>query len=113
MVQKLKLSYNLWLQCVPHIPKTHRYTFGGKVDAIFLEALEYIFRAQYTKSEQKIAYLTATVGKVDIIKFFLQLGWENKLIDHKKYSTLSMELNETGRMLGGWKKGLETKLPPK
>ena len=112
-MQRLKASYRFWQSIVPHIPKLHRYTFGGKIDSLFLESLEILFRAQYTKPEQKLAYLVAATGKLDLLKFFFQIGWENKLVDNKKYLELSAEFDEIGRMLGGWKKGLETKLPPK
>jgi hypothetical protein len=105
--------YQLWQGVVPHIPKIHRYTFGGKIDTLFLDTLEFLFRAQYAKPEQKIQYLVAVIGKTDSLKFFLQIGWENKLINQKQYVSLSQELQEIGRMLGGWKKGLESKLPPK
>lgn len=100
----------MWQNQIGHIPKLYRYTFGGKIDKLFLEVLEIIFRAQYATPEQKLQYLIAGSGKIDLLKFFLQIGWENKLIDNIKYSALSKELDEIGRMLGGWKKGLETKL---
>jgi hypothetical protein len=112
VLQKLKATYRLWQVAVVHIPKIHRYTFGGKVDKLFLEILEVIFRAQYAKPEQKFPYLVAGSGKIDLLIFFLQIGWENKLMDNKKYSVLSVELDEISRMLGGWKKGLEAKLSP-
>ncbi|NCA94382.1 MAG: four helix bundle protein [Sphingobacteriia bacterium] len=51
--------------------------------------------------------------RLDILKFFSQLAWENKLIPNDKYIELSERLLEIGRMLGGWRKGLlEKKLPP-
>jgi len=112
LLQRLKAVYQVWQGMVAHIPKLHRYTFGGKIDRLFLEILEIIFRAQYMKPDEKIRYLVAGSGKLDLLKFFLQIGWENKLIDTKKYSALSAELNEIGRMLGGWIKGLEAKLSP-
>ena len=112
LLQRLKTVYQSWLSTVAHIPKLHRYTFGGKIDRLFLEILEITFRAQYAKPEQKLQYLVAGIGKLDLLKFFLQIGWENKLIDSKKYTLLSADIAEVGRMLGGWKKGLETKLSP-
>jgi hypothetical protein len=33
------------------------------------------------------------------------------MIDTKRYISLSEKLEEIGRILGGWKRGLETKLP--
>lgn len=113
VLTRLKTVYQLWQGVVPHIPKIHRYTFGGKIDTLFLDTLEFLFRAQYAKPEQKLQYLTAVIAKTDSLKFFLQIGWENKLLDQKRYLNLSQELQEIGRMLGGWKKGLESKLPPK
>ncbi|MGB4834135.1 MAG: four helix bundle protein [Candidatus Moraniibacteriota bacterium] len=113
LLQRLKTVYQLWHSTVAHIPKLHRYTFGGRMDKLFLDTLEILFRAQYAKPEQKLQYLIAGSGKIDLLKFFLQIGWENKLIDTKKYTALSTELEEAGRMLGGWKRGLETKLSPK
>jgi hypothetical protein len=46
---------------------------------------------------------------MDILKLFLQIAWENKLIPSEKYIELSTKLQEIGRMLGGWKKGLLSK----
>jgi hypothetical protein len=39
--------------------------------------------------------------------FFLQLSWEIKSLDSKKYIFLSEKLNEIGKMLGGWIKSLK------
>ena len=75
--------------------------------------LEILFRAQYARMETKLQYLVAAISKLDLLKFFLQIGWENQLIDTKQYTKLSEDMSEVGRMLGGWKKGLETKLSPK
>ena len=41
----------------------------------------------------------------------MQLAWENKLIPTDKYAEISKQLEEIGRQLGGWKKGLQTKTP--
>ena len=56
-----------------------------------------------------MARLIIVISKLDGIKFFLQVAWENKYIANEKYFALSENLNEIGRMLGGWKKGIENK----
>jgi hypothetical protein len=43
---------------------------------------------------------------MDIAKFFLQIAWEIKALDTKKYILISEQLNEVGRMLGGWSRQL-------
>lgn len=57
--------------------------------------------------------LSRVISKLDALKFFIQIAWENKLISTEQHIELSKNLEEIGRQLGGWKKGLETKLPPK
>ena len=53
--------------------------------------------------------LNKAITKLDIVKFFAQLAWESKLIPTDKYSDLTSGLEEIGRQLGGWKKGLQKK----
>jgi len=110
---KAKDAYALWFKIVADFPRTHRYSLGGKVEAYFLELLETIFISLYLPTEQKCNRLVIAVAKLDGVKFFLQLAWENKCVSNDKYTTLSSLLNEIGRMLGGWKKGLENKTPPR
>ncbi|OGI65472.1 hypothetical protein A3A95_02675 [Candidatus Nomurabacteria bacterium RIFCSPLOWO2_01_FULL_39_18] len=106
---KAKTAYSLWFQIYNDFPKAHRYTLGGKIENYFLGLLENIFISIYLPPETKIARLVTAISKLDGIKFFLQIAWENKCIPNEKYSTLSEHLQEIGRMLGGWKKGLEKK----
>ncbi|HBO16476.1 MAG TPA: four helix bundle protein [Candidatus Moranbacteria bacterium] len=91
-------------------PKTERYGIGRKVDNLFLEILELSFTASYLPPEHKIIFLSKTISRLDVLKFFTQTAWENKLIPNEKYIDLSEKLEEIGRMLGGWKKGLDKKL---
>ena len=58
--------------------------------------------------EQKILLLAKVISKLDGLKFFVQLAWESKLINNEKYIELSVKLEEIGRMLGGWKRGLQS-----
>ena len=78
-----------------------------------MDILEFSFVASYLLPEQKIPLLGKTVARLDILKFFTQIAWENKLIPTEKYAILSQQLDEIGRMLGGWKKGLQSKTPAK
>lgn len=89
----------------------HRHTLGGKIEHYFLELLEAIFISLYLTPARKIEQLIVAITKLDGVKFFFQLAWENKCIPQNKYIELSERLNEIGRMLGGWKKGLENKTP--
>ena len=110
---KTKTAYSSWLLVFNDFPKLYRYTLGGKIEDYFLALLENIFVSIYLPPETKISRLTMAISKLDGVKFFLQIAWENKCIATEKYLKLSEQLNEIGRMLGGWKKGLEKKTPQK
>jgi len=105
--------YKLWHEFVKHIPKTARYTLGGKIDNLLLEIIKLIFNAQYLNTTEKIKFLQKTSVKLDTLKFFLQLSWEIKALDNKKYIILSEHSIEIGRMLGGWQKHLLNKTSPR
>jgi len=109
---KAKEAYGLWFKTLADFPKIYRYSLGGKIESYFLTLLENTFIAAYLSGDRKPAQLSAAILKLDNLKFFLQLAWENKCLSSIKYATLSESLDEVGRMLGGWKKGLENKTPP-
>ncbi len=98
---------------MPHFPKTSRYTLGTKIDSLFIEIIEPIVIASYATSQEKMSFVKNSSTKLDVLKFFLQVAWEIKALDNKKYITLSEKLNEVGRMLGGWQKQLTKRTPTK
>lgn len=111
VVLKLKDTYNVWQKYLTHFPKANRFTIGSKIDILFLEAIEYTFLASYTHTAEKQALLNKGISKVDLVKLLLQLSWEIKALDNKKYAVLSEKFSEIGKMLGGWKKQLANKTP--
>jgi hypothetical protein len=113
VILKEKEAYQFWLALHRDFPKTERYGLGQRIDNFFLEILELSFAASYLPPEPKIILLGKTISRLDILKFFLQIAWENKLVPNEKYIDLSQKLEEIGRMLGGWKKGLLNKTPAK
>ncbi|MEK7507849.1 MAG: four helix bundle protein [Patescibacteria group bacterium] len=102
IIQRLVAAYKIWHEFLPHIPKTARYTLGQKIDGLLIDTIEAVFIARYLAKEKKLVYLERAGGKLDLAKFFLQILWEIKSLDNKKYITLSEQLEEIGKMLGGW-----------
>ena len=47
-----------------------------------------------------------------MLKFFLQIAWELKVFDAKKYAQFFNPLTEIGNMLGGWIRNIEKETPP-
>jgi hypothetical protein len=93
------------------VPKDFRYSLGTKIDRSLIETAELLFIASYLGKEQKIPYLRKANVRLDIAKFFLQILWDVGALDNQKYILLSEKLDEAGKQLGGWIKGLESKPP--
>ncbi len=109
---RIKDSYKIWHTHLANISQVDRHTIGNKIDDIFLSLLELIFRAIFAYDKfEKLSIVSEAIGKTDLLKFFLQIGWEHKILDHKIYGNLIIGLDEVGRMLGGWKKNLQEKTP--
>lgn len=108
VVLKLKDAYNIWQNYLAQFPKTNRFTIGSKIDSLFLEAIEYAFLASYTHTEEKRVLLNKSISKVDLVKLLLQLSWETRALDNKKYAHLVEKFAEIGKMLGGWKRQLQS-----
>lgn len=98
------MIYRTWHEYIRHFPKDFRYSLGTKIDSLFLEVIEAIFMASILIKGQKLPHIQKASIKLDMLKFFLQVAWESKAIDSKRYITFSSQLAEIGRMLGGWQK---------
>lgn len=107
IITKLKKAYKLWHEFLPHTPKTSRYTLGSKIDSLFIDLFELTLIANYLPKEQKLSFILKASSKLDLLKFFLQVSWEIKSLDDKKYIILSEKLEEVGKMIGGWIKGFK------
>ncbi len=102
IIQKLVAIYKLWHGFLSDFPRDSRKTLGQKIDGLFLEVIENIIKAGYSDKAEKEIFLKRASVKLDLLKFFLQVAWEIKSVDNKKYINLSEKLNEVGKMLGGW-----------
>jgi hypothetical protein len=109
VVLKLKDTYILWQTYARHFPKTHRYTLGSKIDDLFLVTIEYCFLASYSNLGDKIPLVDKAISRVDLIKLLLQMSYEIKALDTKYYIKLGEGTYDIGKMLGGWRKQLQTK----
>ena len=99
--------YKLWHEILPNFSRDSRHTLGAKIDALFLEVIENTVKAGYSDKVEKEIFLKRASVKLDLLKFFLQVAWEIKSLDNKKYINLSEKLLEVGKMLGGWIKSIK------
>lgn len=102
----------MWVGYHTTLPKTHRHSIGGRVDTLFVEVIEAIAVATFLSQEEKQPWVRLAIRKLDTLKVLLMVLWEARSLDTKKYATLSVPLEEVGKMLGGWY-GQLTKTQPR
>mgnify|MGYP001581230764 CR=1 FL=1 len=100
-----KKSYDLYKDFYTlrlSVPKQDRYTLWQKCESILIEVLEGIlFASQQSKSE-KLPTLEKTSVKLNFLRVCIRLMRDIKAINTKKYITIEANLDEIGKMLGGW-----------
>ena len=93
-------------QYIQLFPKKDKYTLGQKIDNLILDIMELILSAANSQREERCNLLRKASLKIDLLKILIRLAKEIKALDNKKYIRLEEELQEIGRMLGGWIRSL-------
>ena len=84
------------------VPKQDRFTIWQRSEDLILEILEYILDASQLSKVEKLPVLRRASTKLNFLRVFLRLCKETKVLDDKKYIRLEQNVDEIGRMLGGW-----------
>lgn len=112
LLQKMKSTYLTWYGYYQILPKAHRHSLGQRIDTLFIHSIEAIAAASFLPREKKLPYVQVAIRKVDTLKVLLMILWETKSLDNKKYLALSLQVDEIGRMLGGWNGQITKNSPP-
>ncbi len=102
VVQKL-YDVTLWVSpMVAKFPKDKRYTLGSRMESLFLDTLETLVEAAYSK--EKLSLLQRANANLEKFRFLTRLAKDLRFMDLRRFSYLAGEVNEVGAMLGGWMK---------
>lgn len=107
----LQKTYELYRQLSMHIaafPKFDRYSLGLKLDGACLQLIEGIITAEQSEPVLKDKALIEASVQNELVKIFLRLTLERRLIKETNYFVWSGVLLEVGKMIGGWRKSLRT-----
>lgn len=104
---KLYEFYKNLYSALKLFPKRDRYSLGQKLDNITLELFELLFNTTATEKDQKLETLQTTSNKLNLLKILLRLSHDNKSINTKMYLSLENNIQELGKMTGGWIKYLK------
>ncbi|TSC61906.1 MAG: hypothetical protein Greene041614_829 [Parcubacteria group bacterium Greene0416_14] len=83
-------------------PKKDRYTLGQRCEFYIIDVLEGVMIAAQTEKNKKLQILEGVSNKLDLLKVFIRLSADLKILSDKRYIVCQNHLQEIGRMLGGW-----------
>ena len=103
-----------WLQStdrifdyVEKIPKKARFSLASRISDVCLNVMEHIVEAIYTKKREPI--LVEINLDLEKLRVFFRICHRRRYISTKNYETVSGNINEAGRMVGGWLKKRDEK----
>ncbi len=110
---KVKTTYILWHGYYKVLPKSVRHSLGQRIDTLFIEIIEAIVAASFLSRTEKLSFVRRAIQKLDTVKILLLVLWEVEGLTNKRYTALSLPLDEIGKMLGGWNGQLTKQNSPK
>lgn len=83
-------------------PKNVRFNLVDRLTNISLDVIELLVEAIYAKNKTQILHKTNL--DIEKIRVLLQISVNKRYISLKQYGYISCEIDEAGKMLGGWLK---------
>ena len=90
-------------------PKSHRFTFGERIDNLTLDCIELCLEAIYLPPSAKKSPLLRLNIQLEKLRVFWRMVSEKKWISLNQLAFVISKIDEIGRMTGGWIKTLSSK----
>lgn len=94
------------------MPKADRYMLWQRIEWATLTVIEQLLLAGQRGKEAKHAPLEQASVQLNLLRILIRLTKDTKIIDLKKYALIQQDIDEIGRMLGGWLKSTKSATPP-
>lgn len=108
MVHRVYEFYKLLHSYIKLFPKTDKYSLGARLENFTLDTLELALRAAYAPKVNRSIHLEKLDAKVQVLKTLVRLAHEVRALDDGKYLALQEQLQEMGKMVGGWLKTVKS-----
>ncbi len=100
IVQKA-YDHSLWLlQKTERFPRSHRFTVGDRLSTAALDLTETLGAAVF--ESKPLPLLHRARQRINQLRFLLRLAKDLRLIQAASYGHAAEQLEELGRMTGGW-----------
>ncbi|MEQ9326508.1 MAG: diversity-generating retroelement protein Avd [Rhodospirillales bacterium] len=95
--------FMLWLvPTVEKFPKSQRFLLGDRIQTTGLDVMERLIEATYTRHRGRLLD-DANLG-IEKMRFMFRMAMDLKHIDLRRYEHAARELDQIGRLVGGWRK---------
>lgn len=94
--------YKLFYGWRDSIPKQDRHGIWLRSETAILDVLEGILGASAAQKPGKLPLLEKASVRLSVLRVFIRLMKDTKVIDPKKYVAVQGLIDEIGRMIGGW-----------
>ncbi len=100
----------LWLfQKINSFPKKQRFVLGQRIENTGLEILKLIIQANNEKNTaKKLQHIKEINTQLEILRSLLQIALDLKFMNARSLEFIITQIDEVGRMLGGWAKSCLT-----
>lgn len=102
LIQKSIDLYKTIYQTIKLFPKGDKYNLGNEIKLLNIQIIELLIEAESTAKDWKMPLLNKSSIKINLLKILIRISHELKIIDNKKHYRLQEQLQEIGRMIGGW-----------
>jgi hypothetical protein len=96
----IKVIYRI----VRQFRKEYKYTLGAELQQIIWQILDGIIRTNSLPDSRKKDGIEEISQLFDKFKIRLRFAYEIGLLTDKKFGIIQKEIEEIGRMIGGWQK---------
>ena len=100
--KKIYELYKNFYQTRGNVSKQDRYTIFLKCENTILEIIEGVLEASQLSKDNKLPILEKTSLKLNLLRVLIRLMKDVKSITLKNYASMEEQIDEIGRMLGGW-----------
>ena len=85
---------------VEKFPRSQKFTLGDRTVKLALDTLELLIEATYTRD--RLALLRKANIQLEKLRYLIRICHDFKLLSSKQYAYISNEMNEVGKLVGGW-----------
>ena len=97
-------DFLLWTNpTIQRFAKVHKYGLGVELEKETTELVKQIIRANFRKTDRG-KDIEECLVHYEIIKILIRMSKDYHLLSLRQYEFAAQELNEIGKLLGGWYK---------